>query len=160
VLVVAEVGEWLKVLVPIRPNNSLGWVRRADVTIAAHDYYVIIEQNAHRIRVYDNRRLIVDEPVAVGRGSTPTPTGQFFTTDLLRPSNPNGAYGPYAFGLSGYSDVYQKFGNGDGVVGIHGTNDPSSIGRDASHGCIRVTNDTITYLASILPLGTPVAIRP
>lgn len=160
VLVVAEQGEWLQVLLPIRPNSSLGWVRKADVSQSVHGYHVVVEQGAHRIRVYDNGKLITDEPVAVGKGSTPTPTGQFFIADLMRPSNPNGAYGPYAFGLSAYSDVYQRFGNGDGVVGIHGTNEPSSIGRDATHGCIRVHNDTITYLAGILPLGTPVAIRP
>ncbi|HVE94197.1 MAG TPA: L,D-transpeptidase [Acidimicrobiales bacterium] len=160
VLVVGEDGDWLKVLLPIRPNRSVGWVKRADVSVTTHEFSVVVEQAAHRIRVYDAGRVVVDEPVAVGKGSTPTPTGQFFVTDLLQPSNPNGAYGPYAFGLSGYSDVYQKFGSGDGVVGIHGTNDPSSVGRDASHGCIRVTNDVIRHLASFLPLATPVAIRP
>ena len=42
---------------------------------------------------------------------------------------------------------------------MHGTNESSSIGRDASHGCIRLNNGAIERLAGILPLGTPVFIR-
>ena len=56
------------------------------------------------------------------------------------------------------SNVLEEFNGGDGVIGIHGTNDPSSIGQDVSHGCIRVTNDVITQMAGYLPLGTPVEI--
>lgn len=41
---------------------------------------------------------------------------------------------------------------------MHGTDDSSSIGRAASHGCIRLSNEDITYLAGILPLGTPITI--
>lgn len=44
------------------------------------------------------------------------------------------------------------------MVGIHGTNDPASIGKDVSHGCIRVPNDVVVRMATLLPLGTPVEI--
>lgn len=44
---------------------------------------------------------------------------------------------------------------GDGY-GIHGTDVPSSIGRSASHGCIRVRNEDIEALFQLVPLGTPV----
>ncbi len=48
---------------------------------------------------------------------------------------------------------------GGGVLGIHGTNDPAhSIGERVSHGCIRMRNEDIDYLAGLLPLGTPVEI--
>ena len=89
----------------------------------------------------------MEEPVAVGKPSTPTPNGQFFAVELLNAGNPGGAYGPYAFTLSGYSNVYQTFGSGDGAVGMHGTNEYSSVGNDASHGCVRLHNDAITRLA-------------
>lgn len=46
-----------------------------------------------------------------------------------------------------------------GACEIHGTNQPETIGRDVSHGCIRVHNDVIRGLARLLPLGTPVEIR-
>ena len=62
------------------------------------------------------------------------------------------------FGLSAFSDVYTSFAGGPGQVGLHGTNDPSGLGRDVSHGCVRVTNEAITALAQQLPMGTPISI--
>ncbi|HVB07135.1 MAG TPA: L,D-transpeptidase [Acidimicrobiales bacterium] len=44
-------------------------------------------------------------------------------------------------------------------MGLHGTNDPSSVGGNVSHGCLRVSNSTIVRLAGTLPLGTPVIIQ-
>ena len=44
--------------------------------------------------------------------------------------------------------------------GIHGTNDPSSIGHAVSHGCIRMQNRDVEELASIVPIGTEVVIHP
>ena len=158
-LVVQTAGDWLQVLLPLRPNDSLGWVRRADVTLSSVPYRVEIDRAAHRLQVYDGSSIVMDEPVAVGKRSTPTPSGQFFAVELLNTGNPGGAYGPYAFTLSAYSDVYQTFGSGDGAVGMHGTNETSSVGQDASHGCVRLHNDAVTRLANILPLGTPVFIR-
>jgi lipoprotein-anchoring transpeptidase ErfK/SrfK len=55
--------------------------------------------------------------------------------------------------------VLYDFAGGDGVIGIHGTNDPSTIGRDASFGCIRMSNEAITRLATTLPIGVPVEIK-
>ena len=67
--------------------------------------------------------------------------------------------GPWAFARSGFSEVLHSFGEGGtGVLGLHGTGDPSSIGRDVSNGCIRMSNAGITKLADLLPLGTPVEI--
>ena len=51
-----------------------------------------------------------------------------------------------------------EFAGGDGQIGIHGTNDPASIGHDVSHGCIRVPNQVMEELNRILPLGTPVVV--
>ena len=46
---------------------------------------------------------------------------------------------------------------GDGY-GLHGTDEPTSIGHAASHGCVRLRNEDIAYLYSIVPVGTPVYI--
>ena len=94
----------------------------------------------------------------MGTGDTPTPVGEFYLTELLAPPNPNGAYGPYAFGLSGFSDTLTTFNGGPGQLGIHGTNQPNLIGTKVSHGCIRMSNENITALSQLLPLGTPVQI--
>ena len=92
------------------------------------------------------------------RANTPTPGGLYFTNMLLQPPDPNGPYGTYAYGLSGYSDTLQTFNNGPGQLGIHGTNEPGKMGQNVSNGCIRLRNQDIEKLAGILPLGVPVQI--
>ncbi|MEY2418759.1 MAG: hypothetical protein QOG90_1439 [Actinomycetota bacterium] len=160
VVVVASAGDWLQVLLPMRPNDSVGWIRKGDVELSSVGYRVEIDRATHRLRVFDaSESVVMDEPVAVGKRSTPTPSGQFFAVELLQTGNPGGAYGPYAFTLSAYSEVYQTFGSGDGAVGMHGTDEFSSVGTDASHGCVRLHNDAIERLANLLPLGTPVFIQ-
>jgi hypothetical protein len=64
--------------------------------------------------------------VGLGKNTTPTPGGVFYLEELLRPSDPNGAYGPYAYGLSGFSNVLHEFVGGDGQIGIHGGQDAAS----------------------------------
>ncbi len=151
-------GDWIKVDLPIRPNGSTGWVKATDVKLAADPYRIDIALSAHRLVVHKGDQVVADEPIGVGRSETPTPGGTYYIKELLRPPNPNGAYGPYAYGLSGFSNVLTDFNGGDGVIGIHGTNDPSTVGHDVSHGCIRLNNKAIEALVPVLPLGTPVHI--
>ena len=94
----------------------------------------------------------------MGAADAPTPTGAFYVIDKLATGDPDDTYGPFAFGLSAHSDVLTDFAGGDGQVGIHGTNDPGSIGEAVSHGCIRVPNDVAVVLEERLHLGTPVTI--
>jgi lipoprotein-anchoring transpeptidase ErfK/SrfK len=161
-LVVEERDDWLKVLLPIRPNGSNGWIRRSVVDLEAHDFRMVVELGEHRITVWKGHEVVLQEPVGVGAsGRTPTTQGLFYTTELfeVEPSQ-QGAYGPYAFALSGFSEVLHSFGaGGTGVLGIHGTSDPSGLGRDVSNGCIRMSNAGITQLANLLPLGVPVEIK-
>ena len=100
----------------------------------------------HRLRVFDGDEVIVDEPIGVGRSDRPTPGGIYYLKELLQPPGANSVYGTYAYGLSGFSNVLQSFNGGAGVIGLHGTNDPSSIGGDVSSGCIRMQNDVIERL--------------
>jgi lipoprotein-anchoring transpeptidase ErfK/SrfK len=155
-LVEQDQGVWLQVLLPIRPNGSTGWIRAADVSVSSNPYSVDIALAEHRLVVRNGDAVVVDAPIGVGTASTPTPGGKYYIKELLQPPDPDGAYGPYAYGLSGFSNVLDDFNGGDGVIGIHGTNEPEAIGTDVSHGCIRVDNATITQMAGILPLGTPV----
>jgi lipoprotein-anchoring transpeptidase ErfK/SrfK len=157
-LVAAQQGDWLNVLLPVRPNGSAGWVRTADVKLAQHNFRIHVQQGAHMITAWNGAEVIAQEPIGLGRAGTSTPCGEYYITDLLRPTNPGGAYGPYAFGLSGFSEVLYRFAGGNGQIGLHGTNQPSGLGRSVSHGCIRMSNEGITRLASVLPLGTPVFI--
>ena len=159
-LVRERVGDWLRVLLPIRPNGSEGWVSADAVRLTSHRYKIKVELAEHRLVVTEGVATILDTPVGVGTNDTPTPGGLYYTKELLQPPDPNGAYGHYAYGLSGFSNVIFDFQGVDGVIGIHGTNDPSSIGKDVSHGCLRISNEAITLLAKRLPLGVPVEIVP
>ena len=149
-------GAWLQVFLPVRPNGTTGWVRSKDVLTAQVLHRIEISTTAHRLRLYKSGRLIGTYPAATGTGGTPTPVGSFFLTELLAPTN--AGYGPYAYGLSAFSDVLTSFGGGPGQIGLHGTSDTKSIGRSSSHGCIRLNSADITTLAKLLPLGTPVNI--
>ena len=162
-LVVEDNGDWLKVLLPIRPNGSSGWIHRSDVDLEPRtDYRIVVELGAHQITVSKGDEVVLQEPVGVGEsGRTPTTQGRFFTLELYKVlPKEQAVYGPYAFSLSGYSEVHYSFGGGTGVLGIHGTSDPSGLGHDVSNGCIRMSNSGITKLAETLPpWGVPVEIK-
>jgi lipoprotein-anchoring transpeptidase ErfK/SrfK len=157
-LVKERQDDWLNVFLPVRPNGSAGWVRAADVTVVSNPYSIDINLAQHRLVVHKDEEVILDEPIGVGTAQTPTPGGVYYIKELLQPPNPDGPYGPYAYGLSGFSNVLDEFKGGDGVIGIHGTNEPEAIGTDVSHGCIRIRNQAILELVPVLPLGTPVHI--
>lgn len=155
-LVDGQSGKWLRVYLPVRPNGSTGWVSATDVTVAQVAYRVEVSTAAHQLRLYHFGKLVNTYSAATGTGGTPTPHGLFFITELLAPTN--AGYGPYAYGLSAFSNVLTSFGGGPGQIGIHGTDNAASIGRSASHGCVRLSNTDITALAKQLPLGTSVNI--
>jgi lipoprotein-anchoring transpeptidase ErfK/SrfK len=149
---------WEKVYLPVRPNGSTGWVRHRQVTLALNPYRIRVSLGDRTITVWKGAKVIHRAPAGVGRSSVPTPVGTYFLTELMAQPNRYGAYGPYAFGLSAFSNVIYSFGGGPGQIGLHGTNSPSLLGTYVSHGCIRISNAGITKLARILPLGTPVRI--
>lgn len=148
---------WLEAFLPIRPNGTTGFIPADSVVLSQTPYRVTIERDQFELSLWKGARVIERMPVGLGTGKTPTPVGRFYLTVLLEPPNPGGLYGRYAFGLSGFSEVLLDW-EGGGVVGVHGTNDPSSIGRKSSHGCIRMLNKDITRLVRTLPLGTPIQI--
>ena len=153
--------DWLRVSLPMRPNESSGWIRRSDVELTEDVIYrVVVDVKARTLTTYRGSEVVLESPVAVGAPSTPTPGGSYYVTQAV-PVAPDqqSAYGPYALGLSAYSDVLFDFAGGDGQVGIHGTSATWSIGQDVSNGCIRLPNEAILKLIEINPVGMPVEIR-
>lgn len=150
---------WEKVYLPRRPDGSTGWVRDRAVSLAYDPYTVVVSLGRHMVWVYDNGRPLIATKAGVGRSITATPKGTYFLVMLLKQPDPNGLYGPYAFGTSAFSNVYYHFGGGPGEIGLHGTDDPQALGTNVSHGCIRISNSAISRLAKLLPLGTAIAIR-
>jgi lipoprotein-anchoring transpeptidase ErfK/SrfK len=159
-LTVARAGDWFQVLLPTRPNGSTAWVRSADVEVTSPMNRVEVSLAAQELRVVRNLdgAVLLTSVIGVGSPTTPTPTGRFFVRDLFPTGTMDHPYGPFAFGLSGHSDVLTAFGTGDGRIAIHGTNQPATIGAAASNGCVHVPNDVALELVALLPLGTPVTI--
>jgi lipoprotein-anchoring transpeptidase ErfK/SrfK len=151
---------WLKVLLPRRPNGSSGWVQREQVRVRPVTHEVVVDLSSRTASLLRSRRKIRSFRVGVGTSGTPTPTGRFYVTVKLRPPQISAsAYGAWALGLSGYSEVHQTFGTGDGQIALHGTYHPEKLGQPVSNGCVRMDNETISLLAETLPLGTPVTIQ-
>jgi hypothetical protein len=151
-------ADWVEVFLPVRPNGSTGWVHKRDFDIQTHDFHIEVRLNEFNLKVFDGDKTIMDTTIGVAAANSPTPGGLYYTTELLKPPDPSGPYGTYAYGLSGFSNVYQSFDGGPGQLGLHGTNEPWSIGTKVSHGCIRLRNADIEKLATTLPLGVPVLV--
>ncbi len=150
--------DWVEVRLPIRPNGSTGWVPVDQLELSRNQFRIEIDTGDHRLEVWRGSERWLETSVAIGTGATPTPRGEFYVIELLQPPDPTGLYGPFAFGLSGFSETLRSFRGGDGVIGIHGTDEPEALGTDVSHGCVRVDNEVITAMAGMIPLGTPVVI--
>jgi lipoprotein-anchoring transpeptidase ErfK/SrfK len=148
----------LHVLLPVRPNGSQGWIDEADVDVATHDYQIQVSLSEFRMLVQQGDRVVIDTAIGVGTQDTPTVGGDFYTWVLLDPTN--AGYGSYAYGLSGFSTL-EQFAGGDGRMGIHGTADDSSIGRNVSRGCVRIPDDVVVQMVEGvgLPLGVPVSVQ-
>ncbi len=109
-------------------------------------YTIQIGVGKRRLSLFQNGKLVKIFPIAVGKMLTNTPVGEFVIVN--RQYNPGGPFGVLWMSLSkqGY--------------GIHGTNDPSSIGKAVSHGCVRMYNRDVLQLANMVPNGTKVTIYP
>jgi lipoprotein-anchoring transpeptidase ErfK/SrfK len=149
---------WYRVQLPMRPNGSIGYVRASDVELAVVRTRIAVDLSERRLELFRAGQLVLRAPVAVGMLITPTPTGRYYVNQRLRTADPWGPFGPAALGISAFSPVLQDWTQG-GPIAIHGTNDPSSIGKAASHGCIRVRNDVLEVLLRAAFAGTPVTIR-
>jgi len=156
-MVTATTDGWVEVQLPVRPNGTRAWVAAQDVEVYEVAYELKVSTADNTLDLYQDGALIDTFPIAAGTGETPTPLGTYYLTELMVPTN--SGYGPFAYGISAFSDVLNKFGGGPGQIGLHGTNDAGSIGRDVSNGCIRMANDDITRLSELLPLGTPIEIN-
>ena len=146
---------WYRISVPGRPNGRVGWVRALDVSIRRLPWQVVVLRESKLIQVWKGSELVYQSKVAVGAPGTETPTGLFYVTVRFRPVK-QAFLGAFAFETSAYSKLSEW--PGGGVVGLHGTRQPWLLGRAVSHGCVRLSNETASFLRDRLPLGTPIRI--
>ncbi len=148
---------WYRVELPIRPNGATGWVRAGQLRVEAVHTRIVVDLSERRLTLFRDGRPVLRTTTAVGAPTTPTPIGRFYVNQRLIPANPSGPWGPGAIGISAHSDVLRSWTQG-GPIAIHGTNEPASIGRAVSHGCIRLDNRVLNKLFWETDAGTPVII--
>jgi lipoprotein-anchoring transpeptidase ErfK/SrfK len=151
-------ARWLHVQLPLRPNGVTGWVRANRVERVAVRTRIVVDLSERTVRFYKRGKLVLQSRAAIGAPATPTPLGRYYVNQRLIPGAPGGPFGPGAIGISAFSPVLTGWAQG-GPVAIHGTNEPWSIGRAVSSGCIRIPNAIDEKLFRQAPAGTPVTIR-
>jgi lipoprotein-anchoring transpeptidase ErfK/SrfK len=149
---------WVKMLLPKRPNGSVGWVPADQLVLHRTAWRVEISTTERSGRVFHHGRVVKRFPVVVGADSTPTPRGLTAVQDRRKQADPNGFYGPWILALDARSNAYQEFLGGPGTIAIHGAGAGNPLGVAISHGCIRVSPELDAWLGPRLVPGTPVAI--
>lgn len=107
--------------------------------------WIDVTAKRHQLKLFNGNKLIKAYPVAIGKMLTPSPHGTYKI--INKQPNPGGPFGVLWMGLS------------KPHYGIHGTNNPSSIGKSVSHGCIRMHNHDVLDLSKRVGIGTPVVIH-
>jgi lipoprotein-anchoring transpeptidase ErfK/SrfK len=158
----AEGRRWLRVLLPTRPSGSSDWIPADRAVLSRDDLWLELLKGRRLLRVYRAGHLLHAYPVVIGRHATPTPAGLTAIYERNRQPDPHGFLGPWALPLAAVSPVYRAFDGGPGRIAIHGRDGASladPLGSATSHGCVRIPNPGIRWLAAHAPLGTPVLIR-
>lgn len=151
-------GRWGRVEIPYVWPRRHGWIPLRDLARRTTNVEVHVDLSEHRITVETFGRVRFGMPAATGTSASPTPPGEYFVTDRIPFSG--GSLGTFAFGISGIQPHLPPGWSGGDQLAIHGTSDPSSIGRSASAGCLRVSERSLDRLKPLLRLGTPVLIAP
>jgi len=127
-------------------------------TPALRDRVVLVSLVDRKLAVIDNGVTLATFQVAVGADVSPSPTGEFRI--VSRVANPTYYHKGTVIPTGKDNPVGTRWiGLNLKGYGIHGTNAPGSIGRAASHGCIRLRNRDIERLFTLLRVGDAVQIR-
>ena len=109
-------------------------------------YSIVVNTYSRQLVLYKDGEIYKTFPIAVGKATTKSPVGEWAI--ISKSKNWGGGFGSRWLGLNVPWGIY----------GIHGTNKPGSIGRAASHGCIRMHNNHVEELYDIVPTKTRVKI--
>jgi hypothetical protein len=134
-----------------------GW-DAAEMSFAeAPENGVFVDKSEKAVCFFEDGELTHIWPCATGKPETPTPAGRFEVTATLEkptwfwrgkviPPGPDNGLGDWFIGIN-----KKRYG-------IHGTNEPASIRKAVSHGCVRMYNDDAGELVKLVSRGTPVVI--
>lgn len=154
--------KWVQVLLGTRPNGRTAWVRRDHVVLGTTRYWIDVSTRLRRVTVYRDGQRVRRFRAVVGAPGTPTPHTLAAVYEINRQPDPTAFLGPWVLALTAHSQVLENYGGGPGRAAIHGRSGESlrdRLGSARSHGCVRVTNADVRFLAQRVPQGTPVDLR-
>lgn len=107
---------------------------------------IVIDLDRQKLTILSQGAVFKEYPVAIGKSDTPSPVGEWRIVN--KSTNWGGGFGSRWLGLNVPWGIY----------GIHGTNKPWSIGREASHGCFRMFNRDVEEIFPWIQYGAPVEV--
>ena len=131
---------------------------------------VKIDTKTNILEVFEADKLIAAYPVTIGSSQTASPIGEWkvrgvaklprfrYDKEMLKHGQRSGNFHVLPPGPNSQVGVIWIALNKKGI-GLHGTNEPETIGRAASHGCVRLTNWDVVRLAQKVKVGVPVSIH-
>jgi len=150
-------GWFLAAIILVLVNPMVAQTAKSDDGARA-PWTVLVSIPDRQLAVLVNGIVVAGFPIAVGADESPSPTGEF--TIVNRVSNPTYYHEGVVIPAGKGNPVGTRWvGLSQKGYGIHGTNAPKSIGRAASHGCIRLRNRDMEKLFGMLHVGDVVKIR-
>jgi lipoprotein-anchoring transpeptidase ErfK/SrfK len=131
---------------------------------------LVVSTKTNMVEVHEGDKLVAAFPVTVGSSETNSPVGQWkvqrvtklpvfrYDKQMLKHGERSGDFHLLPPGPNNPVGIMWIALNKKGI-GLHGTDSPDQIGRNASHGCIRLANWDVVKLAALVEKGTPVAIE-
>jgi hypothetical protein len=161
-VVATQRGRWLAVTEAGIGGNRLVWVdaQAGGLRYSRTHLQLEVDLSRRTLTVRRDRSLLRRVSVGVGAPASPTPTGRFAVTDKLAGTEFSAAYGCCILALSAVQPHLPAGWSGGNRVAIHGTLSAGDFGRAVSAGCVHAADRDLRYLMRMVPLGTPVVIRP
>jgi peptidoglycan hydrolase-like protein with peptidoglycan-binding domain len=134
--------------------------------IGATSGRLVVHLHDFRVSFVRNGRVLFSAPIAIGQPRYPTPVGRFAITSKIKDPTWIPPNSPWAAGLEAIPPGVKNplgsrwIGTSAPNVGFHATNAPSSVGRPASHGCMRMYQSDVERLYDLVAIGMAVDIEP
>ena len=154
---------WLRVRLPGRALHGVapprtGWITTPSTLRTTTAWHIVVDRSRRLVTVYRSGRIARMYRAVVGKPATPTPPGEYFVEENVRLSRGRSG-APFALATSARSAVLQEFEGGPGQIAIHGRgNLGGRLGTAVSHGCVRLDDRAIAWLAARIRPGVPVTI--
>lgn len=152
-------GDFVEVVLPVKPNGTKVWVKASDLTIRKSDVYIVVDVSDRTATLFSSHEIVGVALVAVGAEDTPTPTGIAAMVEVAWTRGEsdvylNQIYGDKVFGLNQHSEVLEAFLGGRPAIALHGTPNPELLGQAVSNGCIRMGDDAIALFSEFVEVGS------